>query len=282
MKINQGGKRMLKYTEGDLPVDGFKIHYYRTGGKKPPFILLHGATDNGLCWSPVAEWLAAKYDVIMPDAPGHGKSDRLGPEGRVSDAADKMAGLVHQLKLDKPIIMGHSMGAGTTVSIAVKYPELPKAIILEDPAWMEPVDPSKENPDMQKQRAEMLRIMSSYRQMSKEEIMVYGHKTNPKWSEAELLPWVVAKTQFDQALFKSMPPSGDSYKDLAPLINCPTLLLIAETGIVKPQIAQNAAKLWKSTYPFKWVQIMGAGHNIRREQFDKFKEVAGSFLETLK
>lgn len=56
------------YTEGDTMINGVKIHYYRTGGNKPPFVLLHGATDNGLCRTPVAEKLADKYDVIMPDA----------------------------------------------------------------------------------------------------------------------------------------------------------------------------------------------------------------------
>jgi N-formylmaleamate deformylase len=56
---------MLNYTEDDVKVGGIKIHYYRTAGRKQPFVLLHGATDNGLCWTPVAEILTAKYDVIM-------------------------------------------------------------------------------------------------------------------------------------------------------------------------------------------------------------------------
>ena len=38
----------MNYTEGDVTVNGVNIHYYRTGGGKPPFVLLHGATDNGL------------------------------------------------------------------------------------------------------------------------------------------------------------------------------------------------------------------------------------------
>lgn len=59
---------MLQYSEGDVNINGIKIHYYRTSGNKPPFILLHGATDNGLCWTPVAEYLAGQYDVIMVDA----------------------------------------------------------------------------------------------------------------------------------------------------------------------------------------------------------------------
>ncbi|HND49949.1 MAG TPA: alpha/beta fold hydrolase, partial [Anaerolineales bacterium] len=56
-------------------VNGIKIHYYRTGGNKPPLVLAHGITDDGMCWSPVAEVLAKDFDVVMVDARGHGKSD---------------------------------------------------------------------------------------------------------------------------------------------------------------------------------------------------------------
>jgi N-formylmaleamate deformylase len=273
---------MLKYTEGDVQVNGIKIHYYRSGGKKPPFVLLHGATDNGLCWSPVAEWLAPKYDVIMPDAQGHGKSERLTPGFKFADHAGQIAGLLAQLKINKPIIMGHSMGAGTTVNIAVNYPDLPKAIILEDPAWQEPVDPSKVTPEMKKQREEMIKVMSSFGSKSKDELLAEGRRANPKWSDAELAPWAEAKCQFDPNLFKNMSMDGPSYKELVPKINCPTLLMISETGIVKPEAAKQAEKLWKSKYPFQWVQIKGAGHNIRREQFEKVKEVIGKFIENLK
>ena len=85
---------MLKYTEGDITIDGITIHYYRTGGDKPPFVLLHGATDNGLCWTPVAEKLAEDYDVIKIDAQGHGKSARLGENFQHADHAKQAAGLL--------------------------------------------------------------------------------------------------------------------------------------------------------------------------------------------
>ena len=149
---------MLTYTEGDLKVKGIKIHYYRIGGKKPPFVLLHGATDNGLCWTPLAEFLAGKYDVIMPDAQGHGLSDRLDPAFSIENHTAQAVGLIKGLGLKKPIIMGHSMGAGTTVNIAVEYPSLPKAIILEDPAWIDQPPPgASKNSEEQARQQEAFR-----------------------------------------------------------------------------------------------------------------------------
>ena len=58
----------MEYQEGNVIIDGIKIHYYRSGGKKPPIVLLHGATDDGLCWGRTAQELAEQYDVIMPEA----------------------------------------------------------------------------------------------------------------------------------------------------------------------------------------------------------------------
>ena len=69
---------MAVWQSGDIEVNGLRLHYTRTGGDKPQVVLAHGFSDDGLCWTPVAEVLASEYDVIMVDARGHGRSD--GPE----------------------------------------------------------------------------------------------------------------------------------------------------------------------------------------------------------
>src|SRR4030042_3051091 len=187
---------MLKYTEGYLTIKGIKIHYYRTGGKKPPFILLHGATDNGLCWTTIAELLSKKYDVIMPDAQGHGLSDRLGTGITYENHLHQTVALVEELGLKRPLIMGHSMGAGTAVNIAVEYPSLPKAIILEDPAWRLPESLESQNDQEKvKQREAFMKSMAGVGQRTLDEIITEGRAANPRWSEAEIVPWAKAKPQ---------------------------------------------------------------------------------------
>jgi N-formylmaleamate deformylase len=276
------GVALFEYTEGDLKIDNVKIHYYRTGGQKPPIILLHGATDNGLCWTPVAELLAEKYDVIMQDTQGHGFSDRLDKGFTFMSPTNEVAGLVKQLGLQKPIIMGHSMGAGITVSVAVAYPSLPKAIILEDPGWMIPESGNTEFARAKmNQRDAYMRSLVELGKRPLEEIMAEGKKLNPRWSEAELKPWAKSKQQFDPELFAKPLLDPRSYEELVPQIKCPTLLIISDDGIVKKEVAENATRLWKSKEPFKWVQIKGAGHNIRREQFEDYKATLFDFLNSL-
>jgi predicted alpha/beta-fold hydrolase len=78
--LNHNGRRtiMAVWQSGDIEVNGLSLHYTRTGGDKPQVVLAHGFSDDGLCWTPVAELLEADYDVIMVDARGHGRSE--GPE----------------------------------------------------------------------------------------------------------------------------------------------------------------------------------------------------------
>ncbi len=270
---------MLIYTQGDLKIDGINIHYYRTGGSKPPFILLHGATDNGLCWTPVAEILAEHYDVIMPDAQGHGLSDKFDKDFDLKNHAFQVLGLIRELKLVKPIIMGHSMGAGTAVNVAAESSDLLKAIILEDPAWRTEEPSTDENKEeMAKQREEFIKSLTGYGKRTREEIIAECKKANPRWSEAEILPWADAKLQFDPALFTTVQLNLPAYAESVPNIKCPTLLITSDGGIVSAETAEHASELWKSKELFRWVKINDAGHNIRREQFKIFCETLISFL----
>jgi N-formylmaleamate deformylase len=265
----------MQYKEGDVTINGVKIHYYRTGGNKPLLILLHGASDNGLCWTPLAEVLMREYDIIMPDAQGHGKSDRLDKNFNFKSHTEQVAGLVKQLGLKKPIIMGHSMGAGTTTNVAVAYPDLPKAIILEDPAWL------KQDTMPPPNQADIKSYMTSLSKKTLEELKAEGRASNPLWSEEEIKPWAESKLQFDTRLFDFMAVNPGSYKEQVPRIKCPTLLIIAESGLVSKATAEEAARLWKSPQPFKWVQIKGAGHSIRRENFRDYCDAVWSFLKAL-
>lgn len=127
---------MINWTANKIATNGVTLHYTRTGsnmgGDKPPVILAHGFSDDGLCWTPVAEVLEADYDVIMVDARGHGRSDA--PEqgyGPIEMAAD-LAGVITGLGLHKPAVLGHSMGGSTTMALAGLYPDIPGAILIED------------------------------------------------------------------------------------------------------------------------------------------------------
>lgn len=284
--ISSQGGIMGDWTEGDVCVRGVNLHYYRTGGEKPPLILLHGVTDNGKCWTPVAEILSERYDVIMPDAYGHGLSARIDEKIPKQSHGDHLFGLIDTLGIQKPLLMGHSMGAGTAAGMASQYPDLPRAIILEDPPWRDTkLDVSPEEIAANKRRSQMFsRWTGILQQKSREELISHCRKNNPAWPESELTPWAESKLQFDTSFYTAMRSTNATYQDIASKIHCPALLISGDPvlgGIITPEVAENVCRIWRNSNRSRWVRIEGAGHSIRREQFETFRNVLCEFLDEI-
>src|SRR5687767_3643665 len=125
----------LGWRSGEVRANGIRQHYWRTGegSGKPVLVLAHGATDNGLCWTRVTKALEADWDIVMPDARGHGLSEAPEEDYSAGARAADLAALIRELGLERPVVGGHSMGAATTLRLAAERPDLVRAAILEDP-----------------------------------------------------------------------------------------------------------------------------------------------------
>ncbi|MFZ0548196.1 MAG: alpha/beta hydrolase, partial [Candidatus Promineifilaceae bacterium] len=186
-----------RWTDNYVTIDGRQFHYTRTGdGSKPPLMLLHGFSDNGLCWLRVARDLEAQYDLILPDARGHGLSARLEPNEEIDNPAD-VAALITSLELNKPIVGGHSMGGFTATDLGARYPDLISGLILEDPAWIDPSPdeaPVKKNPFHE--------WLKQIEDNSLEEIIASGKEMSPLWSDDEFPAWAASKQQLDKTILE--------------------------------------------------------------------------------
>jgi pimeloyl-ACP methyl ester carboxylesterase len=270
---------MAEWTSGDIVANGIKQHYYRTGdgsGGKPPVVLAHGSTDNGLCWTRLARALEADYDVVMPDARGHGFTDA--PEGEYTAAvrAADLAGLIQTLGLQRPAVGGHSMGAGTALRLVADYPDIARCAILEDPGLR---DRQPSTTDQEARREHMRQQAADMRALGREGIMARGRQQHPDWAEEEFGPWADSKLQVSERHTGGRRgPERPDWRELLPKVQCPVLLITSDPergGIVTPEIAEEAKRLLPS---IKVVRLSGAGHNIRREQFDPYLKAVRSFL----
>jgi pimeloyl-ACP methyl ester carboxylesterase len=122
------------WSDGYVYANGIRIHYYHVPSPgKPVIVMCHGVTDNGLCFANLAWKLQSSYDIYMLDARGHGLSD----PNTAADDRDTMVKdvveTVRALKLEKPILLGHSMGAATVMRVGAEYPDVPSAVIMFDP-----------------------------------------------------------------------------------------------------------------------------------------------------
>jgi N-formylmaleamate deformylase len=268
------------WHSGEVDANGIRLHYTRTGGSKPPVVLAHGVTDDGLCWSPFAEELAADHDLIMVDARGHGLSDA--PEhgyGPVDQAHD-LAGVIAALGLSRPVVIGHSMGALTALALAGTFPDLPSAIVAEDPPpWWVTAPPDKV--DANDDRAPMYGWMYEIKKKTREELIAGKRADTPRWSDAEIGPWADAKLRFSLNVVQFMKPgisAGIDWPAVARRITCPALLITADPERGSIVSKDHATALQGMIPQLQTVHLSGAGHNIRREQFGPYVDTVRAFL----
>jgi pimeloyl-ACP methyl ester carboxylesterase len=98
-------------------------HEYEKGdeGHRPPVVLLHGAGGTHLYW-PFEIRRLAGYHVFALDLPGHGKSIGRGQQSITGYAAAVIAWL-EALHLHRAVFIGHSMGSGVALTLALDYPD---------------------------------------------------------------------------------------------------------------------------------------------------------------
>ena len=273
---------MDQWATGYFVSHGTKLHYYRTGGSKPPLVLLHGITDDGLCWTPVADTLANLHDVIMVDLRGHEKSEAPDQGYDYETMATEVAGLITGLGLESSVVMGHSMGAMTALTLTALNPDLPQAIILEDPpAFWRAGPASQEDLDV---RAGMRAWFYEVKRKTRDELLEAVRTENPGWSEAELGPWVDAKHRFSlkiAQLIEDHDAVPGKFPALLAQIVCPVLLITADPRRGAILMDEDVVELQKSVSQLERVHIPGAGHNIRREQFSRYMEVLVTFLNQI-
>ena len=109
-------------SSGLAPVNGIKI-WYASFGRGQPVILLHGGLANANYWGHQVRALEKRYQVIVMDSRGHGRSSRNEqPYGYDLMASDVIA-LMDFLKIKKAAVVGWSDGAIIGLDIAMQHPE---------------------------------------------------------------------------------------------------------------------------------------------------------------
>src|SRR5438874_10363778 len=92
-------------------VNGMNL-YYESHGAGRPLILLHGGLGSGEMFGPILPALAARHRVIAVDLQGHGRTADIDRPLDVRFMADDIAALIAHLGLDRPDVVGFSLGGG--------------------------------------------------------------------------------------------------------------------------------------------------------------------------
>jgi pimeloyl-ACP methyl ester carboxylesterase len=118
------------------PVDGFRLHYDRHGAG-PSVVLLHGWPGSRLDYRAIVPRLEGEADLVVPDLRGFGESDRHDepPDTAYSAAAQarSVLGLIRELELDRPVLVGYDVGSRVAQTVAREDPSAVRALVASPP-----------------------------------------------------------------------------------------------------------------------------------------------------
>jgi N-formylmaleamate deformylase len=263
------------------PVNGIDLHVYRStpsaGG--PPVLLLHGMTDNAMAgWGRIAGELCDRYDLVMPDQRGHGQSAKPAAGYRFEDFAADAAGLIDALGLDRPVVMGQSMGGMITTAFAALYPEKTRGVVLVEPGWFPREPTSEERAGAAEANYQNLIEMQS---MTPEALIERARQEEPLWPEEELVLWPAGQLQASPDAVRQIVLSyRNAWRETLPAIRCPILLMTVEKdgqpGLVSPEMAAEARALNPLV---REVHFTNCGHCIHRDAFEPCVREMKIFLQ---
>jgi N-formylmaleamate deformylase len=252
--------------------NGIRHHYleFHTDPRAPAILLLPGITSPAITWSFVAEPLAATHRVFVLDIRGRGLSEsRPGLGYSVDDYAADARGVIEGLGLERPTVIGHSMGARIAARLGATAPQLASKLVLVDPPLSGPGRPPYPTP--------LSNYLNAIEAASRGATVEEFRRFTPTWTDEQIalrLEWlptcgVEAVTQSHRMFHEE-----DIFPDF-PRLTCPTLFIYASKAtVVTPEQAGEIGKLLRHGQ----IVPVAAGHMIPWDNLPDFLAAMRPFL----
>lgn len=263
-----GGLRPAIQT---IRAGGIGWRYLEWGDHGPPFVLWHGITSDAYNWWRVGPLLAGLgFHVFAPDLPGHGFSGNA-PNYAVETTARLLDAWLVAMKLDDPVIMGHSWG-GINALIHTTLPDAQiraRALIFEDPALMLADDPTPYLPNY----TAGLGIERS------EQVVADIMAANPCWHECDA--WWKADARFHarraavEGFFYNN--AGINVVHRLREISVPALLLLGDPAHGGIWLREYIDLVQETMPNIVFELIDGSTHNLHRDSWAPFSMKLGAF-----
>jgi len=244
------------WTTDTVRANDIDLQYHRTGDG-PPLVVAHAFYENARCRAPLIAALAEDFDVVAYDARGHGGSDGPNWGYGIDDRVADLVGLVEALELDDPILFGHSAGGATVAWAAAQHPDLPRAVVLEDPdAW-------SGDPDMSPE--EMASFVREQVEGLAEQSVAEIAADHDELDDEQARRVAVANTELSPNIAGVYGTGFQMTPDAFPDIAAPTLILKADTD---PEERAEDLDIADALSDGRLVHVPGAGHHVFWDEHD--------------
>jgi pimeloyl-ACP methyl ester carboxylesterase len=172
-------------------INGSRLAYKESGAGPKSMLFVHGWACDHTIFEAQIDYFRYAHRVVAVDLKGHGASDAPHEEYTVSGFADDLASLCRKLRLDRPTVVGHSMGGTIALDLAARYGNLLSAVvlidsvILPDPAFVEALRPFALALDG-----------DQYREALKQTVSTLFLDTDDQWRKANLLSAMAQVPQY--------------------------------------------------------------------------------------
>jgi len=244
-----------------VSVEGVPVHYRVWGDAGAPgVVLVHGGTAHSGWWDHVAPLLAG-HRVLALDLSGHGDSGHRDSYDSHLWAREVVAVAAHE-GLDRPVVIGHSMGGRVAVTIGVDLPDTVSAIVVIDSA----LNDSPPNEERVRERRRPHRVYATaeeaterFRTLPPQDVVlpyVRDHVARASLREVEG-GWT---WKFDPRVFGNLLRLRDQLPQLTP----PTVLFRCQHGMIGESMGREMARLVANRMPV--IELPDAGHHPMLDQ----------------
>ncbi|OKL41727.1 alpha/beta fold hydrolase [Pontibacter flavimaris] len=287
--VFEGLKYKYPVRKVTLP-DGQIIAYVDQGKGPQTIILIHGLGSYLPAWNKNIPELSQHYRIIALDLPGYGKSSKENAQVGMKAYADAVLALMDELKIEKAVLAGHSMGGQVAITAALQAPERVQQLILAAPAGLETFT------EQQKQLFKATVTPESIAKTTPEQIAA-NIKVNFFQMPADAQFMVEERVEmlnsaqfpdYSQAVAQGVASMVDEpVHDKLPQLQVPTLILFGENDALIPNRYFNptlttkaVADIGKERIPNSQVVLLPqVGHMLQFEQPEAFNKAVRDFLD---
>lgn len=261
------------------------IHYAeRDGDSESQTLFIHGITGRQETWDEVAGRIRGQARAIAVDLRGHGRSGHTTGAYLLTDYARDIASLIAGLGLAPVTIVGHSLGAMTTLQLAASRPDLVRAIVLEDPPLFARHIMENFAPERFERFANNANLSGSG--LSLEQMATEIRQASPEAIEDEVqrsaLSMFVTDADAIQHVVDGRIDWSQEIEGILKAVKCPALLMQGNFDLGGWMLAEDGERA-KSLLPDCQLETWSdTGHLLHTDNPERFIQQVNSFIAGLK